>query len=59
TFSVVSLLTADPVDRLTSTWNVNNNSQLLEKYNITDEKQLNDFRLTIVVTVCILTGLFQ
>ncbi|CAH8528017.1 unnamed protein product [Schistosoma guineensis] len=57
TFSVVSLLTADPVDRLTSLFDVNNHS--LEKYDIFNEKQIDDFRLTVVITVCILTGLFQ
>ncbi|CAH8575480.1 unnamed protein product [Schistosoma rodhaini] len=57
TFSVVSLLTADPVDRLTSLFDVNNRS--LEKYNVYNGKQIDDFRLTVVITVCILTGLFQ
>ncbi|VDP47047.1 unnamed protein product [Schistosoma mattheei] len=57
TFSVVSLLTADPVDRLTSLFDVNNHS--LEKYDVFNEKQIDDFRLTVVITVCILTGLFQ
>ncbi|CAI2727753.1 unnamed protein product [Schistosoma spindalis] len=57
TFSVVSLLTADPVDRLTSLYDVNNHS--LEKYDVFNEKQIDDFRLTVVITVCILTGLFQ
>ncbi|KAK4471092.1 hypothetical protein MN116_005492 [Schistosoma mekongi] len=58
TFSVVSLLTADPVDRLISTLDVNNRS--LEKYQVFNEnQQIDDFRLQIVVTVCILAGLFQ
>ncbi|CAH8542372.1 unnamed protein product [Heterobilharzia americana] len=57
TFSVVSLLTADPVDKLISRLDVDNRS--LEKYQVFNESQLDDFRLRVVVTVCILAGLLQ
>nr|CAH8846146.1 unnamed protein product [Trichobilharzia regenti] len=57
TFAVVALLTSDPVDRLVSKFDANNRS--LEKYQVFNETQLDDFRVKIVVTVCILGGIFQ
>ncbi|CAH8846163.1 unnamed protein product [Trichobilharzia szidati] len=57
TFAVVALLTSDPVDRLVAKFDTNNRS--LEKYQVFNETQLDDFRVKIVVTVCILGGIFQ
>ncbi|CAH8846157.1 unnamed protein product [Trichobilharzia szidati] len=57
TFAVVALLTSDPVDRLVAKFDTNNRS--LEKYQVFNETHLDDFRVKIVVTVCILGGIFQ